>query len=49
MSLAPAAEGTLLCLEHRNVPDGQTDYENGGWQDNYFTPMIEYFSSLAMD
>lgn len=49
VSLAPAAAGTLLSLEHRNVPDGQTDYENGGWQDNYFSPMIEYFSSLARD
>lgn len=49
VSLAPTTEGTLLSLEHRNVPDGQTDYENGGWQDNYFTPMIEYFSALAKD
>jgi activator of HSP90 ATPase len=38
--------GTRLTLTHRGVPDGQTSYENGGWQDNYFTPMKAYFARL---
>jgi len=37
--------GTLLTLMHVNVPDGQTSYEQGGWQEYYFEPMKEYFSS----
>jgi uncharacterized protein YndB with AHSA1/START domain len=36
--------GTLLTLVHTNVPDGQTSYEQGGWQRYYFEPMQEYFS-----
>jgi uncharacterized protein YndB with AHSA1/START domain len=43
VSLDPAEGGTLLTLEHHGVPDGQTDFEQGGWQDNYFTPMQAYF------
>jgi uncharacterized protein YndB with AHSA1/START domain len=42
--LVPVDGGTRLTLHHRGVPDGQTDYENGGWQGNYFEPMREYFS-----
>lgn len=37
-------EGTLLTLEHRNVPDAHRSYEEGGWQSNYFEPMVAYFS-----
>jgi len=37
--------GTRLTLHHRHVPDGQTDYEHGGWQDNYFEPMRDYFTA----
>jgi len=37
--------GTRLTLRHRNVPNGQLQYEQGGWQDNYFEPMAEYFGS----
>ncbi len=43
--LEPVPEGTKLTLRHRGVPDGQTDYENGGWQDNYWAPMNEYFAA----
>lgn len=42
--LEPVEGGTRLRLLHRNVPDGQLQYEQGGWQDNYFEPMKEYFS-----
>ena len=36
--------GTLLTLEHSNVPDEQRSYEEDGWQSNYFEPMVAYFS-----
>jgi len=39
-------DGTLLTLEHSNVPDAQKSYEEGGWQSNYFEPMIAYFAGL---
>ena len=42
--LEPIEGGTRLTLRHSNVPDGQLQYEQGGWQDNYFEPMKEYFS-----
>lgn len=45
VTLAPAAGGAELTLEHSNVPDDQTGYEEGGWEDNYFTPMKGYFSA----
>jgi len=38
------AGGCRVVLHHRNVPAEQTNYENGGWQDNYFEPMAAYFS-----
>ena len=37
-------EGTLLTLTHSNVPDSHIGYEQGGWQEHYFEPMIAYFS-----
>lgn len=43
VSLAPIATGTKLTLLHEGVPDGQTSYELGGWEDNYFAPMKAYF------
>jgi len=36
-------DGTLLTLQHSNVPDAHRSYEEGGWQSNYFEPMQEYF------
>ena len=43
VDLEPTKTGTRLTLTHRGVPDGQTSYENGGWQDFYFAPMQAYF------
>jgi activator of HSP90 ATPase len=43
VELAPTNTGTRLTLTHSGVPDGQTGYENGGWQDFYFAPMKAYF------
>jgi activator of HSP90 ATPase len=45
IELEPTKGGARLTLTHCGVPDGQTSYENGGWQDNYFTPMKAYFAS----
>jgi uncharacterized protein YndB with AHSA1/START domain len=42
-------EGTLLTLEHSNVPDAHRSYEEGGWQSNYFEPMVVYFGAIKTD
>jgi activator of HSP90 ATPase len=44
IELTPTKTGTQLTLIHSGVPDGQTSYENGGWQDYYFAPMKAYFA-----
>jgi uncharacterized protein YndB with AHSA1/START domain len=41
--LQSLGDGTLLTLEHSNVPDEQRSYEEEGWQSNYFEPMVAYF------
>ena len=46
MTLEGVEDGTVLTLVHSNVPDGQTSYEQGGWQEYYFEPMKEYFAEL---
>jgi uncharacterized protein YndB with AHSA1/START domain len=45
VTLALAKGGADLLLEHADVPDGDAHkgYENGGWEEHYFTPMKEYF------
>ena len=42
--LQEAGEWTLLTLEHSNVPDEHRSYEEGGWQQHYFEPMVAYFA-----
>lgn len=49
ISLKAATGGTLLTLVHSNVPDDQRNYEDGGWEDNYFAPMKDYFADLARE
>ena len=44
VTLEAVEDGTLLTLEHTNVPDAQKSYEEGGWQKHYFDPMKEYFA-----
>jgi len=44
LTLEPVEEGTLLTLEHTNVPEEHRSYEEGGWQENYFEPMVAYFT-----
>ena len=41
--LEPADGGTKVTLHHRNVPDGHTGYEDGGWREHYFEPMKRHF------
>ena len=41
--LEPVEGGTLLTLNHTGVPDGHDGYRDGGWENNYFTPMRAYF------
>lgn len=40
--------GTELTLAHSNIPEGQTQYEQG-WIDNYFVPMKDLFSRLKRE
>ena len=49
VTLEETDEGTLLTLEHSNVPDEQRSYEEGGWQENYFEPMVAYFTERARE
>jgi len=32
-----------LILNHSNIPEGQAESYRQGWEDYYFTPMLEYF------
>jgi hypothetical protein len=47
ITLEEADDGTLFTLVHSNVPDEQRNYEEGGWESNYFAPMRAYFAGLA--
>jgi Activator of Hsp90 ATPase homolog 1-like protein len=47
LTLEAVEGGTLLTLAHTNVPDGQTSYELGGWEEHYFEPMTQYFADRA--
>ena len=37
-------DGTVITLVHSNVPEEQTSYELGGWEQRYFEPMRSYFA-----
>jgi activator of HSP90 ATPase len=41
--LEPVPGGTKITIHHTGVPDGQTGYEQGGWQESYFDPMKAFF------
>jgi activator of HSP90 ATPase len=43
--LEPLPTGTRLRLLHTGVPDQLRDFEDGGWQSNYFDPMRAYFAA----
>lgn len=38
-------DGTLVTIRHTGVPADQRGYEEGGWDQNYFDPMVEYFGA----
>lgn len=38
--------GTLLTLNHSELPDGQGGSYKVGWADNYFDPMTTYFRTV---
>jgi activator of HSP90 ATPase len=40
----PIKNGTRLILRHSNIPDGQGESYQQGWQDYYFDPLVAYFS-----
>jgi activator of HSP90 ATPase len=42
--LAAVEGGTEITLIHKDIPEGQPDYEQG-WKDHYLEPMREYFGS----
>ena len=42
--LEPAEGGTLLTLTHTNIPAGQADSYESGWEESYFQPMREWFA-----
>lgn len=37
--------GTQLTLTHTNIPAGQADSYESGWDESYFQPMKEYFTT----
>jgi activator of HSP90 ATPase len=37
--------GTRLTLTHGDIPEGQAESYKSGWEEWYFAPMREYFSS----
>jgi uncharacterized protein YndB with AHSA1/START domain len=45
LTLEGTDEGTVLTLVHSNVPDEQKNYQQGGWESNYFEPMKAYFAA----
>jgi uncharacterized protein YndB with AHSA1/START domain len=47
VTLVKVAGGTRLTLNHANVPDDQTSYEESGWKAHYFTPMQRYFMTMT--
>lgn len=44
ISLLATSEGTEVTIDHCNIPEGQTQYEQG-WVDHYFTPMDKFFGA----
>ena len=47
VTLDPVKGGTRITLQHSNVPDGHTSYEQGGWSTHYFERMKSYFAANA--
>ncbi|MDA1035740.1 MAG: SRPBCC domain-containing protein [Chloroflexi bacterium] len=43
ITLEPSNGGTLITINHSEIPDGQGDSYKTGWVDHYFEPMAEHF------
>ena len=43
MRFGGRGEKTTLTLIHTQIPKGQMEMYEQGWQDHYFTPMMEFF------
>jgi uncharacterized protein YndB with AHSA1/START domain len=43
ITLEAVEDGTKLTLRHSNIPEGQADSYESGWEESYFEPMREYF------
>ena len=41
--IEPAEGGALLTLTHSDIPQGQADSYESGWEESYFAPMRKYF------
>lgn len=41
----PVEDGTRVTLMHSDIPDGQAEMYEEGWEDHYFQPMRSYFGS----
>lgn len=39
--------GTLITLNHVDIPEGQSAEYKQGWEDYYFSPMKEYFENRS--
>jgi activator of HSP90 ATPase len=45
--IEPARGGALLTLTHSNIPEGQAESYESGWEESYFAPMREYFGDSS--
>lgn len=41
----PEGDGVCMTLNHTNIPDGQKEQYEEGWQEYYFAPMQDYFQT----
>jgi uncharacterized protein YndB with AHSA1/START domain len=47
ITLEASKGGTRLTLSHSNIPEGQAESYETGWEESYFAPMREYFGGEA--
>jgi uncharacterized protein YndB with AHSA1/START domain len=45
--LAPDAGGTRITIKHSDIPEGQADAYEQGWEEHYFVPMRRHFVEAA--
>jgi uncharacterized protein YndB with AHSA1/START domain len=47
VGFAPVDGGTKVTVELTNIPEGQREGYQAGWNDFYFTPMTQYFGTAG--